>query len=93
MLMSWTDANPGRRFYKCEEHGFVIWADDEKPGGWQKETCWRREIRSDDTDRTSTASTCLYEKQESNWFVSVLFAWQLKLYLMLLITRSSKKSF
>lgn len=38
MLMSWTDANPGRRFYKCEEHGFVIWADDEKPGGWQKES-------------------------------------------------------
>ncbi|XP_048634902.1 uncharacterized protein LOC125608527 [Brassica napus] len=32
MLMSWTDANPERRFYKCEEHGFVIWADDEKPG-------------------------------------------------------------
>lgn len=38
MMMSWTDDNPGRRFYRCEEHGFVAWADKEKPGGWQKDS-------------------------------------------------------
>ncbi|XP_024004480.1 uncharacterized protein LOC112081880 [Eutrema salsugineum] len=33
---SWTDENPGRRFYKCDTHGFLCWADKEKPFGWQK---------------------------------------------------------
>ncbi|CAF2071882.1 unnamed protein product [Brassica napus] len=30
MTVSWTDENPGRRFYKCEEHGFFLWHDKEK---------------------------------------------------------------
>ena len=38
MMMSWTDDNPGRRFYRCEEHGFVTWEDKEMPWGWQKDS-------------------------------------------------------
>ncbi|CAN7074203.1 unnamed protein product, partial [Brassica oleracea var. botrytis] len=34
--ISWTDANPGRRFYKCEVHGFFDWSDKELPCLWQK---------------------------------------------------------
>lgn len=33
---AWTDENPGRRFYRCQVHGFVSWADKEKQNGWQK---------------------------------------------------------
>ncbi|XP_024014964.1 uncharacterized protein LOC112088862 [Eutrema salsugineum] len=36
MAKSWTDENPGRKFYKCDTHGFLCWADKEKPFGWQK---------------------------------------------------------
>ncbi|XP_024009367.1 uncharacterized protein At4g04775-like [Eutrema salsugineum] len=36
MLKAWTNENPGRRFFKCDAHGFVAWADEEKPYGWQK---------------------------------------------------------
>lgn len=36
LVMSWTDTNPGRRFYKCYLHGFFTWADKEEPHGWQK---------------------------------------------------------
>ncbi|XP_024011208.1 uncharacterized protein LOC112086487 [Eutrema salsugineum] len=36
MSKSWTDENPGRRFFKCNVHGFLTWADKEKPNGWQK---------------------------------------------------------
>lgn len=43
---SWTDDNPGRRFYGCQGrkvvHGyesckFFIWYDVEKPHGWQRD--------------------------------------------------------
>ncbi|WZZ78918.1 hypothetical protein YC2023_099490 [Brassica napus] len=34
--IAWTDANPGRRFYKCDDHGFVDWSDKEPPCLWQK---------------------------------------------------------
>ncbi|XP_024007918.1 uncharacterized protein LOC112083928 [Eutrema salsugineum] len=36
MSKSWTDENSGRRFFKCNVHGFLTWADKEKPNGWQK---------------------------------------------------------
>ncbi|XP_024013619.1 uncharacterized protein LOC112087834 [Eutrema salsugineum] len=36
MAQSWTDDNPGRVFFKCDTHGFSVWADKEKPFGWQK---------------------------------------------------------
>ncbi|XP_010424112.1 PREDICTED: uncharacterized protein At4g04775-like [Camelina sativa] len=36
LAKSWTNENPGRRFFKCVVHGFVKWADEEKPYGWQK---------------------------------------------------------
>ncbi|CAE5977778.1 unnamed protein product [Arabidopsis arenosa] len=35
-LKAWTDDNPGRRFYKCDVHGFVSWVDVEKQCSWQK---------------------------------------------------------
>ncbi|CAN6908852.1 unnamed protein product [Brassica oleracea var. botrytis] len=38
MTVSWTDENPGRRFYKCEEHGFFLWHDKEKSCPWQKKS-------------------------------------------------------
>ncbi|XP_048593380.1 uncharacterized protein LOC125576902 [Brassica napus] len=40
---SWTDKNPGRRFYGCErwksplDCGFFQWIDEEEPFGWQKQ--------------------------------------------------------
>ncbi|KAL0899708.1 hypothetical protein Bca101_083669 [Brassica carinata] len=37
LVMVWTDANPGRQFYKCYLHGFFTWADREEPHGWQKQ--------------------------------------------------------
>ncbi|XP_023634312.1 uncharacterized protein LOC111829459 [Capsella rubella] len=33
---SWTNENPGRRFFRCVVHGFINWAHEEKPNGWQK---------------------------------------------------------
>ncbi|KAF8117662.1 hypothetical protein N665_0008s0018 [Sinapis alba] len=33
---SWTDDNPGRRFFRCPIHGFYSWADVEKACVWQK---------------------------------------------------------
>ncbi|KAF8113129.1 hypothetical protein N665_0056s0034, partial [Sinapis alba] len=36
LTKSWTDANPSRRFFRCEAHGFIVWADREEPAGWQK---------------------------------------------------------
>ncbi|CAN6905627.1 unnamed protein product [Brassica oleracea] len=36
--MAWTEENPGRRFYKCDEHGFVVWHDKEKSCRWQKQS-------------------------------------------------------
>ncbi|KAJ4917873.1 hypothetical protein Rs2_03423 [Raphanus sativus] len=38
VVMAWTDANPGRRFYKCYIHGFFKWADMEEPHDWQKQS-------------------------------------------------------
>ncbi|KAL0855739.1 hypothetical protein Bca101_060892 [Brassica carinata] len=38
LVMALTDANPGRRFYKCYLHGFFTWADREEPHGWQKQS-------------------------------------------------------
>ncbi|KAG7619722.1 hypothetical protein ISN44_As04g006860 [Arabidopsis suecica] len=35
-LKSWTDDNPGRRFFRCDVHGFVSWSDIEKQCSWQK---------------------------------------------------------
>ncbi|CAH8357161.1 unnamed protein product [Eruca vesicaria subsp. sativa] len=34
--LSWTDKNPGRRFRRCEVHGFVCWEDTEEKIEWQK---------------------------------------------------------
>ncbi|CAH8309226.1 unnamed protein product [Eruca vesicaria subsp. sativa] len=36
VTMSWSDENPGRRFNRCEVHGFVSWVDKEEPSTWQK---------------------------------------------------------
>ncbi|CAA7024733.1 unnamed protein product [Microthlaspi erraticum] len=36
MSKSWTNENPGRRFFRCDVHGFSSWADKENPHGWQK---------------------------------------------------------
>lgn len=36
--MSWTDENPERRFFKCDDHGFLVWAYKEKPSVWQKQS-------------------------------------------------------
>lgn len=36
MSISWTDANPGRRFFKCDGHGFFDWSAKELPCLWQK---------------------------------------------------------
>ncbi|KAF8107889.1 hypothetical protein N665_0116s0094 [Sinapis alba] len=36
ILKSWTDENPGRRFFRCGVHGFSSWSDVEEPHGWQK---------------------------------------------------------
>uniref|UniRef100_A0A0D3D5U8 DUF7900 domain-containing protein n=1 Tax=Brassica oleracea var. oleracea TaxID=109376 RepID=A0A0D3D5U8_BRAOL len=38
LTMAWTEENPGRRFYKCDEHGFVVWHDKEKSCRWQKQS-------------------------------------------------------
>ncbi|CAF2269257.1 unnamed protein product [Brassica napus] len=38
LTIAWSDDNPGRRFYKCEEHGFVVWHDKEKSCSWQKKS-------------------------------------------------------
>ncbi|KAF8049493.1 hypothetical protein N665_2199s0004 [Sinapis alba] len=51
---SWTDKNPGRRFYRCQIHGFLAWADVDEASGWQKLSlleardqirCYEMEIR------------------------------------------------
>ncbi|XP_019095601.1 PREDICTED: uncharacterized protein LOC109130478 [Camelina sativa] len=36
LAKSWTNDNPGRRFFKCVVHGFAKWADEQRPYGWQK---------------------------------------------------------
>ncbi|CAF1708316.1 hypothetical protein Bca4012_006126 [Brassica carinata] len=36
--ISWTDANPGRRFFECEEHGFFEWLDKDMPCLWPKKS-------------------------------------------------------
>ena len=36
LSISWTDANPGRRFFKCDVHGFLEWSDKDLPCQWQK---------------------------------------------------------
>ncbi|KAL0891231.1 hypothetical protein Bca101_015214 [Brassica carinata] len=36
VFVSWTDDNPGRRFNRCEVHGFVSWVDTADPTEWQK---------------------------------------------------------
>ncbi|CAD5333088.1 unnamed protein product [Arabidopsis thaliana] len=35
-IKSWTDDNSGRRFFRCDVHGFVSWSDVEKQCTWQK---------------------------------------------------------
>ncbi|KAG2312509.1 hypothetical protein Bca52824_024066 [Brassica carinata] len=34
--ISWTDENPGRRYFNRELHGFVVWIDKDRPCLWQK---------------------------------------------------------
>ncbi|KAF8116348.1 hypothetical protein N665_0019s0028 [Sinapis alba] len=36
ICISWTDENPGRRFFKCDEHGFLEWSDKDLSCLWQK---------------------------------------------------------
>ncbi|KAL0816824.1 hypothetical protein Bca101_073268 [Brassica carinata] len=36
VFKAWTKKNPGRRFYRCEVHGFISWVDTEEPSGWMK---------------------------------------------------------
>ncbi|KAL0695498.1 hypothetical protein Bca4012_062678 [Brassica carinata] len=36
LTIAWTDDNPGRRFYNCDDHGFVFWHDKERSCPWQK---------------------------------------------------------
>ncbi|KAL0701482.1 hypothetical protein Bca4012_057604 [Brassica carinata] len=38
LVISWSDDNPGRRYYKCEDHGFVVWHDKERACRWQKKS-------------------------------------------------------
>ncbi|KAG2328116.1 hypothetical protein Bca4012_037154 [Brassica carinata] len=38
LTISWSDDNPGRRYYKCDIHGFVVWHDKERSCGWQKKS-------------------------------------------------------
>ncbi|KAL0794671.1 hypothetical protein Bca101_066048 [Brassica carinata] len=38
LAISWSDDNPGRRYYKCEDHGFVVWHDKEISCRWQKKS-------------------------------------------------------
>lgn len=45
LTISWSDDNPGRRYYKCEVHGFVFWHDKERYCLWQKKSlleAWNR---------------------------------------------------
>ena len=35
LTKAWTDDNPGRYFYRCKAHGFLVWADIDDPYGWQ----------------------------------------------------------
>ncbi|RID78396.1 hypothetical protein BRARA_A01232 [Brassica rapa] len=35
ITISWSEANPGRRYYRCDVHTFVGWADHDDPCGWQ----------------------------------------------------------
>ncbi|KAH0926237.1 hypothetical protein HID58_018493 [Brassica napus] len=36
--ISWSDDNPGRRYFNCEDHGFVVWYDKAPPCLWQKQS-------------------------------------------------------
>lgn len=38
LCISWSDDNPGRRFYKCDAHGFVVWYDKAPSCLWQKQS-------------------------------------------------------
>ncbi|KAF3517580.1 hypothetical protein DY000_02059704 [Brassica cretica] len=36
--ISWSDDNLGRRYFNCEDHGFVVWYDKAPPCLWQKQS-------------------------------------------------------
>ncbi|CAH8334554.1 unnamed protein product [Eruca vesicaria subsp. sativa] len=59
VTLSWSDDNPGRRFHRCEIHGFVSWADTEEPTNWQKESLLeaRDQIRHYKREAASLRST------------------------------------
>lgn len=38
LCISWSDDNPGRRFHKCDSHGFVAWFDKAPASLWQKQS-------------------------------------------------------
>ncbi|VYS46901.1 unnamed protein product [Arabidopsis thaliana] len=62
---AWTNENLGRRFVRCGVHGFINWADAEKPFGWQKQSLLeaRDEIRQ--------LSECIKALREQKVSVSV----------------------
>ncbi|KAL0713002.1 hypothetical protein Bca4012_019980 [Brassica carinata] len=35
-FISWSDENPERHYFNCQDHGFVVWIDKEQPCLWQK---------------------------------------------------------
>ncbi|KAF8107333.1 hypothetical protein N665_0123s0024 [Sinapis alba] len=36
--ISWSDENPGRRYFTCNVHGFVVWYDKNPGCLWQKQS-------------------------------------------------------
>lgn len=38
LAISWSDDKSGRRYYKCKDHGFVVWHDKERSCRWQKKS-------------------------------------------------------
>ncbi|CAH8384093.1 unnamed protein product [Eruca vesicaria subsp. sativa] len=69
-ILQTPDDNPGRRFHRCEIHGFVSWADTEEPSNWLKESLLeaRDQIRHYKREAASLRSTLA----ESNVIIEML---------------------
>ncbi|KAJ4891755.1 Uncharacterized protein Rs2_31503 [Raphanus sativus] len=58
LVISWSDDNPGRRYYKCEDHGFVVWHDKERACRWQKKSLLEARDRIQSFKCCSPSSQC-----------------------------------